>query len=106
MLVRIKYGWKAGQVQDIEPSAARAMLADGRASEVNYENGDAKPEGVAQLIQNTEDASEAEHQRRAFLLDPHHGNADPNTPENIDRLRAMGEPAVPSKVPTSAKKKR
>ena len=33
---------------------------------------------------------EAEYQRRAFLLDPHHGNADPDTPENRERLRRMG----------------
>jgi hypothetical protein len=37
MLVRTNYGWKAGQIQDIEPVAARAMLADGRATAVSYE---------------------------------------------------------------------
>jgi hypothetical protein len=41
MLVRVNYGWKAGQIQDIEPVAARAMLADGRATAVNYEAGPA-----------------------------------------------------------------
>ena len=49
MLVRVNIGRKAGEVQDIEPSAARRMLADGRASEVVYANSESKPEGVAQL---------------------------------------------------------
>lgn len=42
MLVRVNYGWKAGRVEDIEPTAARAMLADGRATAVNY---DPEPSG-------------------------------------------------------------
>jgi hypothetical protein len=51
MLVRVNFGWKAGQIQDIEPVAARDMLADGRASKVDYETGEgSKTEGVAQLI--------------------------------------------------------
>jgi hypothetical protein len=37
MLVRVNYGWKAGQIQDIEFTAARIMLIDGRASKVDYE---------------------------------------------------------------------
>lgn len=49
MLVRVNIGRKAGEIQDIEPSAARRMIADGRASEVVYENSESKPEGVAQL---------------------------------------------------------
>jgi hypothetical protein len=31
--VRIKTGWKAGELQDVSPEAARAMLADGRATD-------------------------------------------------------------------------
>jgi hypothetical protein len=42
MLVRVTTGWKAGQIQDIEPSAARAMVADGRATVVSY---DPEPSG-------------------------------------------------------------
>ena len=54
MLVRVKFGRKAGEIQDIEPAAARQMLADGRASEVVYESGENESEGVAQLTQPVE----------------------------------------------------
>lgn len=49
MLVRLNIGRRVGQIQDIEPSAAKAMIADGRASVVEYGE---KPEteGVARLI--------------------------------------------------------
>ena len=36
------------------------------------------------------DAEEAEYQRQCFLLDPHHGNADPTTQENQAILHKMG----------------
>lgn len=36
MLVRVNIGWKAGQVQDIEPVSALRMIADGRASMIRY----------------------------------------------------------------------
>ncbi len=39
------------------------------------------------IEQQNKDGDEAEYQRRAFLFDPHHGNADPDTPENRKRLR-------------------
>jgi hypothetical protein len=39
MLVRVKYGHRAGQIQDIEFTAAKLMLADGRASLVQYDQG-------------------------------------------------------------------
>lgn len=51
MLVRLNIGRKAGQIQDIEISAAKAMIADGRATAVEYENG-AETEGVAQLLES------------------------------------------------------
>lgn len=37
MLVLVNEGPRKGQIQDIEPSAARRMLADGRASTINYD---------------------------------------------------------------------
>lgn len=43
MLVRVNFGWKAGEIQDIEPVAALQMVADGRASLPNYE-AEAKPD--------------------------------------------------------------
>jgi hypothetical protein len=36
MLVRVHVGLRAGTIQDICPEAARAMVADGRASLPNY----------------------------------------------------------------------
>jgi hypothetical protein len=65
MLVRLNIGRKAGEVQDIEPSAARRMIADGRASEVVYESGESKPEGVAQLAHQTAAEPSAEPQSTA-----------------------------------------
>jgi hypothetical protein len=47
MLVRVNLGWKAGQIQDIEPVAARQMLADGRASTVDYDPGPKKAPSAA-----------------------------------------------------------
>jgi hypothetical protein len=37
MLIRIHIGRKAGEIQDVEPTAARQMLADGRASAIDYD---------------------------------------------------------------------
>lgn len=51
MLVRLQIGRNAGKIQDIEISAAKGMLADGRATAVEYENGQ-ENEGVAQLIES------------------------------------------------------
>ncbi len=47
MLVRVNFGWKAGRIEDIEPTAARQMLADGRATAVNYDPGPAKSDADA-----------------------------------------------------------
>ena len=53
MLVRLNIGRKAGTIQDIEISAAKAMIADGRASAIDYgvQNGDSV--GVAKLVTDT-----------------------------------------------------
>ena len=59
MLVRLNIGRKAGEIQDIEISAAKAMIHDGRASAVEYENG-AETEGVAQLVAAADSAGEPE----------------------------------------------
>ena len=49
MLVRLNIGRNAGKIQDIEISAAKAMIADGRASAVEYSNSP-ETDGVAQLV--------------------------------------------------------
>lgn len=49
MLVRLNVGRRAGEIQDIEPSAAKQMLADGRAEAVQYGQDNVEPEGVAKL---------------------------------------------------------
>jgi hypothetical protein len=51
MLVRLKIGRRAGEIQDIEPSAAKLMLADDRAEVIQYDQGSTEPEGVAKLAQ-------------------------------------------------------
>lgn len=38
MLVRINVGFHAGRIKDIEPVAARQMIADGRASRISYDD--------------------------------------------------------------------
>ena len=58
MLVRLKIGRRAGQIQDIEVSAAKAMLADGRAEVIEYENAP-ETEGVAQLVATADSADSA-----------------------------------------------
>lgn len=58
MLVRVQIGRNAGQIQDIEISAAKGMIADGRATAVEYENG-AETEGVAQLIDSEDSTNSA-----------------------------------------------
>ena len=60
MLVRLNIGRKAGQIQDIEVSAARAMIADGRAEVIEYDEGNPETEGVAQLVAAADSASEPE----------------------------------------------
>jgi hypothetical protein len=57
MLVRINFGWKAGRVEDIEPSAARLMLADGRASAVNHE--EALPQSTQSAQRSSDQVSSA-----------------------------------------------
>ena len=49
MLVRLNVGRLAGKIQDIEPSAAKQMISDGRAEVIRYDQGNAEPEGVAKL---------------------------------------------------------
>jgi hypothetical protein len=49
MLVRLNVGRLAGKIQDIEPSAARQMISDGRAAVIEYDQGNAEPEGVVKL---------------------------------------------------------
>jgi hypothetical protein len=58
MLVRVNFGWKAGRVEDIDPVAARLMLADGRATAVNYEP-EAEQLQMAVLAQATTPAPNA-----------------------------------------------
>jgi hypothetical protein len=36
MLVRVLIGPRPGQIEDVEPEAARQMIANGRASEVDW----------------------------------------------------------------------
>ncbi len=45
---------------------------------------------VDRALARLEDADEAHYQALCFMLEPHHGNADPRTPENRERLKAMG----------------
>lgn len=56
MLVRLNIGRMAGHIQDIEISAARAMIVDGRASAVEYANPPSE-EGVMQFAES--DASKS-----------------------------------------------
>ena len=49
MLVLVNVGPQAGNIQDIEPSAAKQMLSDGRASVPQYDQGNGEPEGVVKL---------------------------------------------------------
>ena len=58
MLVRLNVGRKAGEIQDIEPSAAKQMLADGRARVAEYDQGSTEAEGVAKLAAVTDCHSE------------------------------------------------
>ena len=60
MLVRVTYGHKAGQIQDIEFTAAKQMIADGRASEIRYNAEAAEAEGVAKLAAVAGSATEPE----------------------------------------------
>lgn len=60
MLVRLNIGRLAGHIQDIEPSAAKQMLADGRASVAQYGQDASEPEGVAKLAAVADSASEPE----------------------------------------------
>lgn len=57
MLVRVNIGRKAGQIQDIEFTAAKQMLADGRASEIRYDVPVGEAEGVAKLAAAPADSS-------------------------------------------------
>jgi len=43
MLVRVNIGRKAGEIQDVELDAARLMLADGRASVIDYDPVESSP---------------------------------------------------------------
>jgi hypothetical protein len=43
MLVRVNIGRKAGEIQDVEHTAARQMLADGRASAIDYDPVESSP---------------------------------------------------------------
>lgn len=57
MLVLLNVGPRAGQIQDIEPSAARQMITDGRAEVPQYDQGSAEPEGVAKLASVAADSA-------------------------------------------------
>jgi hypothetical protein len=61
MLVRVKYGHRAGQIQDIEFTAAKLMLADGRASLVQYDQG-TEAEAVDKPAAAADPASEPQKQ--------------------------------------------
>jgi hypothetical protein len=60
MLVRVNIGPRAGQIQDIEFTAAKQMLAEGRASAVQYDQGTTEAEGVPKLGAAADPASEPE----------------------------------------------
>lgn len=53
MLVRLKVGWKAGTIVDMEVVAARELIACGRANAVKYDDhgkeihGDSAPANIA-----------------------------------------------------------
>jgi|HubBroStandDraft_2_1064218.scaffolds.fasta_scaffold05955_1 hypothetical protein len=60
MLVRVNIGPRAQEIQDIEFTAAKQMLADGRASAVQYDQGTTEAEGVLKLAAAADPASEPE----------------------------------------------
>ena len=65
MLVRLNVGRLAGKIQDIEPSAAKAMISDGRAALVQYEQGSSEPEGVAKLAAVADPTTEPDSAKSA-----------------------------------------
>lgn len=65
MLVRLNVGRRAGQIQDIEPSAAKQMISDGRAAVVQYDQGNTEPEGVAKLAPAADSATEPDSAKSA-----------------------------------------
>lgn len=65
MLVRVTTGWKAGQIQDIEPTAARLMLADGRATAIDYKSApDSAKTGAGSPPEAAVDKSEKSAKRK------------------------------------------
>lgn len=60
MLVLVNIGPRAGQIQDIEFTAAKQMLEEGRASAVQYDQGTTEAEGVPKLAAAADPASEPE----------------------------------------------
>lgn len=60
MLVRVNIGPRAGQIQDIEFTAAKQMLAEGRASAIQYDQGTTESEGVLKLSAAADPTGEPE----------------------------------------------
>jgi hypothetical protein len=65
MLVRLNVGRRAGEIQDIEPSAAKQMIADGRAAVVQYEQGSTEDEGVSKLAAAVDSVTEPDTKKVA-----------------------------------------